>query len=223
MVDSLELNIRQLNLEDLEAMIEINSEHKKNMGLPKTESYNDLFIKNTYKYFEKKNRYILGYFSEGQLISYIGVIRWLDMPYWTFTAAKARLFWRSNMTFKPETNGIAALIRKVINDEARLGRFTYWFMTSLKRNQGHRVYWSSFIPELKDYFLISRVIEKNYRPEDPRVWSMMGEQQWGEDLILRIGVEKNHTSDLMPLFDLLQIPLEKKSLEDEDNDLILHC
>lgn len=218
-----ELIIRRLNHEDLDAMIEINSEHKKNMGLLKRDSYNDLFVKNMHKYFERKTRYVVGCFCEDKLISYLGVIHWPDLPYWTFTTAKARIFWRSNRTFQPEMNGLAALIRKVIQEESSLGRSAYWFMTSLKRNQGHRHYWSSFIPELKDYYLISRVIQKNYRPKNPYVWSLMGEQPWNEDLIIRIGVEKTRVDDLRPLFELLQIPQEQKSLENEDTDLILHC
>ena len=66
--------IRKLNYHDLDLIIGINSEHKKNMGLVKKEAYDVNFIRNTYKYFEKKNRYILGCFFENQLISYIGTL-----------------------------------------------------------------------------------------------------------------------------------------------------
>lgn len=193
------------------------------MGLLKNDSYNDLFIENIQNYFKKNNRYILGYFFDEELISYIGVIRWLNRPYWTFTTAKAKLFWRSKIIFQPEMNGMALLIRKVLGEESRLGYSAYWFLTSLKRNQGHRNYWSSFIPELKNYFLISRVIKKNYRPIDSNIWSLMGKQLWDEDLILRIGIEKNHVQDIKPFFNLLQIPSDKIELENEDTGLVLHC
>lgn len=222
MTDAFTLEIRRLNSADLDRMVRINFEHKKNMGLLKKDSYDDLFINNMNKYFEKQNRYVLGGFFAGELVSYIGVVRWPNMPCWTFTTAKAKIFWRSNMKFRPEMNGISSLIRSVIREESSSGRSIYWFLTSLKRNQGHRKYWSLSIPELRDYYLISRIIEKNYRPADPYIWSLMGEQIWNENLIVRIGVQKNRVEDLKPFFNLLQIPFEKMNLENEDTDLSLH-
>ncbi len=204
MNDNSRLETKKLTASDLSSIIEINLQHRKVMGLQKKDSYDDIFNKNVNTYFEQPNRYILGAFWEGKLISFVGVIRWKDLPFWTFANVKAKPFWGSNK-FQPKLNGIATLISRVFNEEMRNQRTAYWFLTARKRSEGHRDYWSLFVPELIHYRFISRTIEKGYKPHDAFFWDLMGKQTWDEDLVIRIGIEKSKEEALMPFCKRLQI------------------
>ncbi len=216
--------IRKLSETDLDQIVKINLQHSKVMGLLKNSNYDQNFFDNILLFFNSSQRYILGAFEEEKLVSFICVIHWNTLPYWTFVNAKAIPFLRGN-TFQPSMNGIAPLISKVLTDELQNNRFIYWFLTSQKRIKGHRNYWSRFVPELEKFYFISRVIKKDYRPRSDFVWDLMGKQVWSKDLVIRIGVEKSHFELLAPyeeLFAIINKPNANLS-ELNDTEAILEC
>lgn len=199
-----QLHFRALTPADVPSIIRVNAAHRKVMGLKKRENYDEQFIEKLALYFLGQDRYMYGAFYEGELISFISVVRWHGQPYWTFLGAKSIPFAMANY-FRPQLNGMNLLISNVIKYEATLNRHVYWYVTSAKQNRGYKGYLRKFVEGLDEFYFVSRTIEKGQQPQNPLIWKLMGEKIWSEDLMLRIGVNRRKLAELSPFFDLLNI------------------